>query len=105
MSDTGDPAGDGGAGLPPDLRFLKWLVTALAATMMVGLIALVAVFVTRFPGAAPLPALPEGVILPDGATPEAVTFGRGWVAVVAGDRILVFDAEGGEVLNDLVIGR
>ena len=103
MSDTGDPAGDGGPGLPPDLRFLKWLVTALAATMMVGLIALVAVFVTRFPGAAPLPALPPGVTLPEGAVAEAVTFGRGWVAVVAGDRILIYDSATGALRQEVTV--
>jgi len=102
MSDTGDPEGPG---LPPDLRFLKWLVTGLAATMMGGLIALVAGVVTRFPGAPPLPRPPEAINLPDGIEPEAVTFGRGWVAVVAGDRIVVFDADSGAVLNDVAVAR
>jgi len=73
--------------------------------MMVGLIALVAVFVTRFPGAPPLPRLPEAINLPDGIEPEAVTFGRGWLAVVAGDRIVVFDADSGAVLNDVAVAR
>ena len=89
--------------MPPELRFLKWLVTGLALTMMVGLIAIVAVFVTRFPGAPPLPALPEAIRLPEGATPQAVTFGPGWVAVVAGGRILVYDAETGALVQDVAL--
>lgn len=104
MSDKDDPEG-GEAELPPDLRFLKLLVTGLTATMMVGLIAMIVIFVTRLPGTPPLPALPETVSLPDGLVPEAVTFGRGWVAVVGGDRILVYDAETGDMLNDVAVGR
>ena len=71
--------------------------------MMVGLIALVAVFVTRFPGAAPLPVLPAGVVLPEGAVAEAVTFGRGWVAVVAGDRILIYEAATGALRQEVTV--
>lgn len=92
---------------PPDpalagtLRFLKILVAALAATMILGLIAIVALLVIRLPGGGPgpaegLPALPAAVKLPEGATPQAVTFGRGWVAVVTtAGQILVYDGATG----------
>ncbi len=79
---------------PPELRFLKLLVSVLAGTMILGLITIIALIVIRFPAAmAPRPALPEAVTLPEGVRAEAVTFGRGWIAVVTdGDEILVLDA-------------
>ncbi len=68
--------------------------------MILGLITIVGLLVTRLPKAAPSrPALPEGLTLPEGVAAEAVTMGRGWIAVVAegaaGEEILIFDAETG----------
>ncbi|MCX7286561.1 MAG: DUF6476 family protein [Rhodobacterales bacterium] len=90
-SDAPEPA------LPPSLRFLKGLVIILTLTMIGGVITVVTVLVTRMPQAfvAPAPALPEGFALPAGVSAEAVTFGKGWVAVVTGDnRILIFGKDG-----------
>lgn len=81
----------------PELRFLKALVTALAGTMILGLLAILALLVIRFSAPeAPLPALPERIALPEGTVAEAVTFGRDWIAVVteAGE-ILLYDAASG----------
>jgi len=87
-----------GEGLPPSLRFLKWLVILLTLTMIGGVITVVGLLVTRMPQAfsrPALPALPDTITLPDGAEAEAVTFGRGWTAIVTTDgRILMFDTEG-----------
>jgi Flp pilus assembly protein protease CpaA len=83
--------------LPPSLRFLKWLVILLTLTMIIGVITVVAVLVTRMPQAfsAAAPTLPEGFTLPEGARAEAVTFGKGWIAVVTDDaRILIFGKDG-----------
>jgi hypothetical protein len=58
----------------------------------------VGLLVTRMPQAfsAPPLALPEGFALPEGAKPQAVTFGDGWIAVVTeDDRILIFGRDGG----------
>ena len=101
---------------PPDpalagtLRFLKILVAALAATMILGLITIVALLVIRLPGGTAadpgdLPALPAAVLLPDGAKAEAVTFGRGWVAVVttAGE-ILIYDRATGALRQTVAPG-
>lgn len=90
------PAPDG---LPPSLRFLKGLVIVLTLTMIIGVITVVALIVTRMPqsfGAAPaLPPLPATLTLPDGSTPQAVTFGAGWTAVVTQDnRILIYSTDG-----------
>ncbi|MEL6521234.1 MAG: DUF6476 family protein [Pseudomonadota bacterium] len=76
------------------LRFLKVLVTALAATMLLGMITLVWLFITRFPAPQSL-TLPDEIILPDGTTATAFTRGASWYAVVTeGDEILIFDPDG-----------
>ena len=81
--------------LPPDLRFLKWLVTGLTAVLVLGLITIIALLVIRLPGALPPPPLPEALRLPEGARAAALTQGRNWVAVVTeDDRILIFDRAG-----------
>jgi hypothetical protein len=83
--------------LPPSLRFLKWLVIVLTLTMIGGVITVVGLLVTRMPQAfqAPAPSLPEGFTLPAGTEAEAVTFGKGWIAVVTtDDRILIFGGDG-----------
>ena len=99
MSDMA-PAPQDPATLPPELRFLKWLVTALAGTMIIGLITIVTLFVIRLPKTPePRPALPEALQMPEGLAAEAVTMGRGWVGVVAtgaaGEEFLIFDSTTG----------
>lgn len=84
------------APLPPDLRFLKFLVTTLAGVMILGLLAIVGLLVTRLMTPPPLPALPETVILPEGTTPAAVTFARDWLVVVTETgEILLYPQTGG----------
>ncbi|NGM46515.1 hypothetical protein G5B31_13310 [Rhodobacter sp. SGA-6-6] len=87
------PAGEG---LPPSLRLLKALVIVLTLVMIGGVITVVALLVTRMPQVLQgVPKLPEGIEMPEGTQAEAVTFGKGWIAVVTQDgRILVFNAEG-----------
>ncbi|MFE3835534.1 DUF6476 family protein [Pseudogemmobacter sonorensis] len=90
------PGSDMG-GLPPSLRLLKALVIVLMLSMIGGVIAVVALLVTRLPPSrhAPPPALPDGIRLPEGETAGAVTFGTGWILVVTeSDRILIFDTDG-----------
>ena len=92
MQDTPDALPD----LPPSLRLLKGLVMVLMVTMIVGVITVVWLLVTRMPdGNAIVPALPASLSLPDGAKAEAVTFGKGWFAVVTTDqRLLIYGADG-----------
>ncbi|MGB8812185.1 MAG: DUF6476 family protein [Paracoccaceae bacterium] len=83
-------------GLPPSLWFLKGLVIALTLTMIVGVITVVALLVTRMPGAmqAP-PALPAQITLPDGSKPAAFTQTADWFAVVTTDNhILIYNRDG-----------
>ncbi len=89
---------------PANLRFLRRLVTLLTAVMIAGLVTVIALLVIRLQAPAPvLPALPETIVLPEGVTADAVTFGEGWIAVVAGDRILIFDAETGALRKEVAV--
>jgi hypothetical protein len=92
MGQTPDESGP----LPPDLRFLKTLVTVLTATMIIGLLSMVAIFVIRLQPIvrAPLP-LPNEITLPEGVIALSVSYGPDFYAVVTDDRrILVFGADG-----------
>lgn len=90
--------------LPPDLRFLKLLVTTLAGVMIVGLVAIVALLVIRLQQPSALPALPPSINLPAGAQPEAVTFARSYTVVVTDQgQVLVFDKAGQQV-GDVPLG-
>ena len=65
--------------------------------MIAGVITVVGLLVTRMPQAlsAQAPRLPEDLALPPGTTAEAVTFGKGWFAVVTTDqRLLIYGADG-----------
>lgn len=83
--------------LPPDLRFLKRLVTVLTAVMIAGLLTIVALLVIRLgQPAAAIPALPAAITLPAGETAGAVTFAKGYTVVVTeAGRVLVYGADGG----------
>lgn len=88
---------------PLNLRVLRILVTVLTVTMIVGLITVVAVFVTRFESGSPV-ALPDQVTLPEGETARAVTFGPDWYAVVtANDLILIYDRASGDLRQTVTI--
>jgi Family of unknown function (DUF6476) len=92
-------------GLPPGLRFLKWLVIVLAISMIAGVITIVALLVTRLQGGGALP-LPESIALPDGARAQAVTAGADWYAVVTTDnRILIFDRLTGDLRQEVAIAQ
>lgn len=79
---------------PGELRFLRRLVTTLAAVMIAGLVVIVALLVIRL-GPQPRPILPESIALPDGARATAFTQGHDWIAVVTeGDEILIYSRDG-----------
>jgi hypothetical protein len=91
---------------PASLRFLRLLVTVLTAVMIVGMVVLVALFLTRFPtsDSSTLPALPDRIALPEGAQAQAVTTGPGWLGVVTTDgRILFFDAASGALRDEVQV--
>ncbi len=83
-------------GLPPSLRFLKWLVIILTLTLIGGVITIVGLIVTRLPDAMTArPEWPATLALPVGAVPQAVTQGTGWIGVATTDgRMLIFNTDG-----------
>lgn len=108
------PGNEGEAALPPSLRFLKWLVIVLTLTMIGGVIAVVALLVTRMPQTfAPATALtaatlPASITLPEGTEARALTLGEGWIGVVVvtrgtSDARFVVYSPGGRVLQDIAI--
>ncbi|MEM7643888.1 MAG: DUF6476 family protein [Pseudomonadota bacterium] len=87
MSDNEDP------GLPPDLRFLKALVTILTAVMIVGVITIVALLVIRLPSGKP--TLPDDLALPAGVGVHAVTqTPTRWLVTTTDERLLILAPDG-----------
>lgn len=83
---------------PPQLRFLRRLVTTLTVTMIAGLVIIVGLFVIRFAPGAPDLALPDSLKLPEGQHAIAFTQAPKWFAVVTDqDEILIFDRAGGRL--------
>jgi hypothetical protein len=78
----------GGEDLPEPrrLRQLRRLVTALTATLILGVITIVGLLVIRLGSLGAPPPLPPELTLPPGESARAVTLGEGWVAVVTVDR-------------------
>ena len=70
------------------------MVTGLTVTMILGIVVITALFILRL-GTSASPDIPSELVLPDGATPEAITQGKDWFGVVTTDgRLLIFDAAG-----------
>lgn len=85
------------------VKYLRILVTVLTATMVLGFIIIVVLFVIRFSDAFG-PELPDVITLPDGTTPTAFTKGPDWYAVVtSANEILIFDLDTGELRQTIEI--
>ena len=85
------------------VKYLRILVTVLTATMILGFIIIVVLFVIRFSDAFG-PKLPDVITLPDGTTPVAFTKAEDWYAVVTDDnRILIFDLDSGELRQEVAV--
>jgi len=88
---------------PGLVKHLRRLVTVLTATMIIGFIVIVALFVTRFSGGA-RPDLPATLTLPEGAEATAFTQGSDWIAVVtAANEILIYDRLSGKLRQSIEI--
>ncbi|KAE9627869.1 DUF6476 family protein [Parasedimentitalea maritima] len=87
---------------PPQLKFLRRLVTTLTAVMIGGLVVVISLLVIRLSDKDV--TLPDSITLPDGTTPTAVTFGNGWIAVVSDrNQILILDADSGDLRQTITI--
>ena len=85
------------------LRYLKWLVTGLTVTMILGFLTIVALFVMRFNAISDV-ELPDTIALPDGAKATAFTQGDDWFAVVtAEDEILIYSRVTGNLSQRIKI--
>ena len=89
---------------PPELRFLKLLVTTLTAVLIIGLVAILSLLAIRL--ATPPPQvsleLPAAITLPDGAEAQAVTLAADWLIILTtGDEVLLFDRASGALANRL----
>ncbi|MDE0589048.1 DUF6476 family protein [Halocynthiibacter sp. C4] len=91
--------------LPPNLKFLRILVTILTATMIAGLVIVIALLVTRFPkSTGPSLSSISEIELPAGTKATAFTKGSDWYAVVTEqDQILIFDTESGDLRQTIQI--
>lgn len=90
--------------LPPQLKYLKRLVTALSVVMIVGFVVLIAALVIRL-YADPLP-LPDRITLPTGVSAQAFTQGTDWFAVVTSDdRILIYDRASSSLRQTITLDR
>ena len=86
-----------------NLRFLRRLVTALTATMILGVLAIVVLLVIRLQAPSG-PFVPDAIVLPEGVTATAYTQGTGWIAIVTSDdEILIYDPDGHRLLRRIPI--
>ncbi|MDQ7079608.1 MAG: DUF6476 family protein [Paracoccaceae bacterium] len=93
-------------GEPANLRFLRVLVTILTASMIAGLVTIIALIVIRVPKVMQSVALPDAITLPDGSKASSFTQGPDWYAVVTtDDRILIFNRDDGKLRQEITIRK
>jgi hypothetical protein len=95
------------AALPPHLRLLRNLVTVLTGTMILGVIAIVALLVIRLNApAAPVVIDPGAFAVPEGTRIVGYSHvGDAAVLVGAGGTIWVFDRATGDLRQEFRIGE
>jgi hypothetical protein len=92
-----------GTGDERRLRWLARLVTLLTAVMIAGVVAIVALLVTRI-GRTPELPVPEAIRLPDGSGVVSITVGPDWYLVATdGGRLLAYDRATGALVREIEI--
>ena len=89
---------------PANLRFLRRLVTALTATMILGVLTVIVLLVIRLNTPDNTMTLPDRIILPNGTIATSFTVGSDWYAVVTqDDEILIFDQLTGTLRRTIIL--
>ncbi len=81
-------------------------MTVLTATMIAGMVIIIALMWTRFnaPRAVPGALTLEKIVLPSDEVASAVTQGEGWIAVVTkSQKILIYNAATGDLTQTVPI--
>lgn len=94
-----------GGDLPPQLRWLKRLVTVLTVTMIGGVLAISALLVIRLNAqSTPVVIAPGDFVLPEGVGLVGLSVIDGRVIVVGDDAVIrVFDGESREMIREMEI--
>jgi uncharacterized integral membrane protein len=94
-----------GADLPPQLRWLKRLVTVLTVTMIGGVLAITALLVIRLnAGPAPVVIAPGDFALPAGVAITGISVVGGRTVIVGDDGVIrVYDSATRSLLQDIAI--
>ena len=84
------------------LKFLRILVTTLTATMIIGLLVIIVLFVIKF--SETRPKLPEEIVLPAGAKAVAFTQTQHWYGVATEDgRLLIYSPTTGKLMQEITV--
>jgi uncharacterized protein DUF6476 len=79
---------------PANLRFLRILVTVLTASMIIGVVTIIALLVIRLQADPSALVLPAEITLPNGTKALAFTQANDWYAVITtDDEILIFNRD------------
>jgi hypothetical protein len=91
--------------LPPQLRWLKRLVTVLTLTMIAGVLAITALLVIRLNAdTAPVVIAPGDFALPDGVGLVGFSVIQGRTVVVGDDAVIrVYDSDSRALLQEIVL--
>lgn len=95
MGDTPDDEAASGFELPPQLRYLKTLVTVLTVAMILGVVTITLLLVIRITGDdRPVLLSPDVFALPPGVEVTGYSQSGGQIIIVGSDGLIrVFDAE------------
>ncbi|MBF9034675.1 hypothetical protein HKCCE2091_10520 [Rhodobacterales bacterium HKCCE2091] len=101
-----DDSPDDAPALPPDLRFLKGLVTVLTAVMILGVITVAALLVIRLnDDPPPMVISPGDYAVPDGVAVTGYSIADGHVILTGDDGVIrVYDAETGTLTREIGLG-
>jgi uncharacterized integral membrane protein len=91
--------------LPPQLRWLKRLVTVLTVTMIAGVLAITALLVIRLNAdTAPVVIAPGDFALPDGVGLVGFSVIQGRTVVVGDDAVIrVYDSDSRALLQEIIL--